>query len=55
MRIMAYLGTLVALVALVGAFLYRKGRLERTRWFLWLGVVGISFPYVSALAGWVLS
>ena len=55
MRIMAYLGTLVALVALVGAFLYRKGRLERTRWFLWLAVVSIAFPYLSALAGWVLS
>ena len=52
---MAYLGTLVALVALVGAFLYRKGMLERTRWFLWLAVVSIAFPYLSALAGWVLS
>ena len=52
---MAYLGSLVALVALVGAFLYRKGRLERTRWFLWLAVVSIAFPYLSALAGWVLS
>jgi cytochrome bd ubiquinol oxidase subunit I len=55
MRIMAYAGTLVALVALVGAFLYRKGRLERTRWYHWLAVVSIAFPYVSALAGWALS
>jgi cytochrome bd ubiquinol oxidase subunit I len=55
MRIMAYLGTLSFLVAALGAFLLWRGRLERTRWFLWLGVVGISFPYVSALAGWVLS
>ena len=55
MRIMAYLGTLVVLVALVGAFLYRKGRLERARWYLWLAVVSIAFPYLSALAGWVLS
>jgi cytochrome d ubiquinol oxidase subunit I len=55
MRIMAYLGTLVFLVAALGAFLYRRGRLEHTRWFLWLGVGSIAFPYLSALAGWVLS
>jgi cytochrome d ubiquinol oxidase subunit I len=55
MRIMAYLGTLVFLVAAVGAYLYRRQRLERTRWFLWLAVVSIAFPYLSALAGWVLS
>jgi cytochrome d ubiquinol oxidase subunit I len=55
MRIMAYLGTLTFLVAALGAFLLWRGRLERTRWFHWLAVVGISFPYLSALAGWVLS
>ncbi len=55
MRVMAYLGTLVFLVAVVGAFLYRRGRLETTRWFLWTGVVAIAFPYLAALAGWVLS
>jgi cytochrome d ubiquinol oxidase subunit I len=55
MRVMAYLGTLVFLVAAVGAFLYWRGRLETTRWFLWLGVVSIAFPYLAALAGWVLS
>jgi cytochrome d ubiquinol oxidase subunit I len=55
MRIMAYLGTLVFLVAAVGAYLLWRQRLERTRWFLWLGVVSIAFPYLSALAGWVLS
>jgi len=55
MRIMAYLGTLVFLVAAVGAFLYRRGRLERARWFLWAGVFSIALPYLSALAGWMLS
>ena len=55
MRIMAYLGTLVFLVAAVGAFLMWRGRLERARWFLWTGVVSIAFPYLAALAGWVLS
>ncbi len=55
MRIMAYLGTLVFLLAAVGAFLMWRGRLERARWFLWAGVVSIAFPYLAALAGWVLS
>jgi len=55
MRIMAYLGTLVFLVAAVGAYLMWRQRLERARWFLWVGVVSIAFPYLSALAGWVLS
>jgi cytochrome d ubiquinol oxidase subunit I len=55
MRIMAYLGTLVFLVAALGAFLMWRGRLERSRRFLWVGVVSIAFPYLSALAGWVLS
>jgi cytochrome d ubiquinol oxidase subunit I len=32
-----------------------RQRLERTRWFLWAGVVSIAFPYLAALAGWVLS
>jgi cytochrome d ubiquinol oxidase subunit I len=55
MRVMAYLGTLTFLVAALGAFLYRRRRLEAHRWFLRLGVLAIAFPYVSALAGWVLT
>jgi cytochrome bd ubiquinol oxidase subunit I len=55
MRGMAYLGTLVFLVAALGAFLYRRGRLERTRWFLWTAVVTIAFPFLAALCGWVLT
>ena len=47
MRVMAGLGTLVFFVAALGAFLYRRKRLEQTRWFLWTGVVGISFPFVA--------
>ena len=55
MRIMAYAGTLVFLVFALGAFLYWRGRLASTRWFLWLGVAAIPLPYMAALAGWVLS
>jgi cytochrome bd ubiquinol oxidase subunit I len=55
MRIMAYSGTLVFVVAALAALLMWRGRLERTRWFLWVAVGSIALPYVSALAGWVLS
>jgi cytochrome bd ubiquinol oxidase subunit I len=55
MRTMAYLGTLIFIVAALGAFLYWKRRLERTRWFNWVAVVTIAFPFGAALAGWVLT
>jgi cytochrome d ubiquinol oxidase subunit I len=55
MRAMAYLGTLVFLVAAVGSFLFWRGLLERTRWFLWTAVVSIAFPFLAALAGWLLT
>jgi cytochrome d ubiquinol oxidase subunit I len=55
MRVMAYLGTLVFLVAALGAFLYRRRRLETARWFNWLAVVTIAFPFIAALSGWVLT
>ncbi len=55
MRVMAYAGSLVALVAVVGAFLLRRRQLERWRWFLWLGVATTFLPFVAAAAGWVLT
>jgi len=55
MRVMAMLGVAMFLIAALGAWLYRKGRLETTRWFLWLGVVAIALPYIAATAGWILT
>jgi cytochrome bd ubiquinol oxidase subunit I len=55
MRVMAYSGTLVFLVAVTGAFLLWRRRLDRTRWYLWAGVWIIPFPFIAALAGWVLT
>jgi cytochrome d ubiquinol oxidase subunit I len=55
MRIMAYAGSLLFLILAVGAVLYRRRRLERARWFLWIGVLSIILPYVAALSGWVLA
>src|SRR5213592_2080446 len=55
MRVMAYMGVLMLLVAAVGAWLYRKQRLERARWFQWTAIVAIAFPYIAATAGWILT
>jgi cytochrome bd ubiquinol oxidase subunit I len=55
MRIMAGLGTLIFLVAAVGAFLYWRKRLERARLYFWAAVWTIPLPFIAALAGWVLT
>jgi cytochrome d ubiquinol oxidase subunit I len=55
MRGMAYLGSLVALVAVAGAFLLWRRRLERTRWFLWAAVVATFFPFGACAFGWMLT
>ena len=55
MRVMAYLGTLVFLVAATGAFLYWRKKLEQASWYLWTAVAAIAFPFLAAIAGWVLT
>jgi cytochrome d ubiquinol oxidase subunit I len=55
MRAMAYAGSLVAIVALLGAFLLRKRRLERARWFLRAGIFATILPFVATTFGWVLT
>jgi cytochrome d ubiquinol oxidase subunit I len=55
MRVMAYAGSFVALLSLVGAFLLWKRRLERLRWFLWIAVVSMFLPFVAITAGWILT
>ena len=55
MRIMAVLGVVMFLLAAVGAWLYRRGALERSRWFLRSAIVAIAFPYIAASFGWILT
>ena len=55
MRVMAYAGVLMFLVAALGAWLYWKRKLERARWFLWIAIGAIALPYVAATAGWILT
>jgi cytochrome bd ubiquinol oxidase subunit I len=55
MRAMAYLGALMFLIAVIGAWLYRRGRLESSRWFQRTAIAAIAFPFLAATAGWVLT
>ena len=40
---------------LVGAWLYRKRRLEQARWYMRSATVAIAFPFIAATAGWILT
>jgi cytochrome d ubiquinol oxidase subunit I len=55
MRVMAYLGVLLFLIAAVGTWLYRKRKLEKARWFQRTAIVAIAFPYIAATFGWILT
>jgi cytochrome bd ubiquinol oxidase subunit I len=55
MRGMAYAGSLMALIAVVSAFLFWKRRLERLRWFCWVVVAAAVLPFVACTFGWMLT
>jgi cytochrome bd ubiquinol oxidase subunit I len=55
MRGMAYAGSLVALIAIVGAILYRRRKLEQWGWFCWVAVAGAFLPLVATTCGWLLT
>jgi cytochrome d ubiquinol oxidase subunit I len=55
MRVMAFAGVLMFLLAAVGAWLYRRRRLEKARWFLRGSILAIALPYVAAIFGWILT
>lgn len=54
-RIMVGVGSLLVLIALLGAFLYKTKRFENTMWFLKLLPWMIPLPYIANLTGWFLA
>ncbi|HEX6552484.1 MAG TPA: cytochrome ubiquinol oxidase subunit I [Ktedonobacteraceae bacterium] len=54
-RLMVSAGSLMALLACAGLFFLLRKRLEQERWFLWILVVAIAFPYLANVCGWVLT
>jgi cytochrome d ubiquinol oxidase subunit I len=55
MRVMAYLGSLVFLLSLWGAWLWRRQRLRESRVFLWMSTYAVITPFLMATAGWLLT
>jgi cytochrome d ubiquinol oxidase subunit I len=55
MRVMAYLGTLLFLLAAWGAWLLRRGKLERATLFQRAALACIALPFLSNFAGWILT
>jgi cytochrome d ubiquinol oxidase subunit I len=55
MRVMAYGGVLIFLLALIGGYLLWRDRLGQTRWFLRLAVWLAPLPFIMNIAGWMLT
>jgi cytochrome d ubiquinol oxidase subunit I len=55
MRIMAYLAALVMMLALWGAWLLHRGKLEGSKWFLRLSIWAVVTPFLMNTAGWLLT
>src|SRR6478735_1541784 len=53
MRVMAYTGSLVALLAVLGGWLMYRRKLDTSRRFLWLATWAVFTPFVVNTAGWM--
>jgi cytochrome bd ubiquinol oxidase subunit I len=54
-RLMIGAASLLILLGLAGAYLWRRGRLESARWFLLAAPFAIALPYLANTAGWVFT
>jgi cytochrome d ubiquinol oxidase subunit I len=52
-RIMVGIGLLMIATGLFGAFLWWRGKLFETRWYLWLVQYGWWLGFVAVLCGWI--
>ncbi len=55
MRVMAYLGGLMLLLALWGAWLLWRRDVVEAKWFQRAAVGGIALPFLACFAGWILT
>ena len=55
MRVMAYLGMVVLVIAGWGLWLVRRKKLATSRRFLWVAVWGAVLPFLMNTAGWFLT
>src|SRR3954454_3274025 len=55
MRVMAYLATAIVLLALWGAWLLYRRRLDTSKWFLRASIWAVFTPFIMNTAGWMLT
>ena len=55
MRVMAYLATVVFILAAWGAWLLYRRRLDRAKWFLRIAPWAVLLPFLINTAGWMLT
>jgi cytochrome bd ubiquinol oxidase subunit I len=55
MRVMAYLGALIMLLALWGGWLLHRGTLDRSKWFGRCAMWAVVTPFLMNTAGWLLT
>jgi cytochrome d ubiquinol oxidase subunit I len=51
-RVMVGMGLIMLAVSWFGTFLRWRGRLESTRWFLWVAFLSFPSGFIAVLAGW---
>ncbi len=54
-HIMVGLGTIFIALMAIGVFLLARGRLYRTRGYLWALMLAMPFPYIANHAGWMVA
>jgi cytochrome d ubiquinol oxidase subunit I len=54
-HIMVGLGTIFIAQTLIGLFLLWRRKLYSSRWFLWMLMLTVPFPYIANEAGWTVS
>lgn len=54
-HIMVGLGTIFIAIMIVGVFLLWRRRLFESRWYLWILMLALPFPYIANEAGWVVA
>jgi cytochrome d ubiquinol oxidase subunit I len=55
MRVMAYGGALLLLLAVVGLWLMWRKKLDTARWFLGIAIWAAALPFIMNTAGWLLT
>jgi cytochrome bd ubiquinol oxidase subunit I len=54
-RLMIGAGIAMLLIGLWGLWLWRRGALERSRWFAYAALAGIALPFLANSAGWIFT